>query len=97
VHGDLPSVLSPAQRLEAIGYAATICAREDGQRFISALGLLYLLCCSVRRRGKPVAVPELTKHFMRIREATTRNAIDSNIDHWFSQVADYQFKTGVVP
>jgi hypothetical protein len=97
VHGDLPERLRPEQRLEAIGYAAAICAREDGHRFISALGLLYLLCQAVCRRGNPVAVPELIRHFMSIREATTRNAIDPNIHHWFGVIAHYQFKTGVVP
>ena len=94
VHGDLSSKLTHSVRLQAIGYAASICAREDGKRFISGLGLLSLLCRAVE---KPQAVPRLTRHFMQIREGVTRNNIDDNIPYWFSMIARYQCDTGVVP
>lgn len=94
VHGDLSGELTEGQRVEAIGYAASICANEDRKRFISALGLLSLLC---RACEKPQASPLLTKHFMRIRAGVTRNAIDPNIPYWFSKVALYQLSTGVTP
>ncbi|MEW6078484.1 MAG: hypothetical protein AB1724_11775 [Thermodesulfobacteriota bacterium] len=94
VHGDLPGELTDERLLEAIGYTASICAREDQKRFISALGLLSLLC---RNCEKPEEVPSLTKHFMQIRESVTRNAIDPNIPYWFSKVVLFQLSTGVVP
>jgi len=94
VHGDLPEELTEVQRLQAIGYAASICAREDRRRFISALGLLSLLCRAVET---PQEVPTLTKNFIRIREAVTRNAIDPNIPYWFSKIALYQLSSGAVP
>jgi len=94
VHGDLPGELNDAQRLEAIGYAASICSREDRKRFISALGLLSLLC---RACEEPEEVASLTKHFMRIRAGATQNAIDPNIPFWFSKVALFQLSTGVAP
>lgn len=94
VHGDLPEALTESGRIEAIDYAAEICAREDRKRFISSLGLLSLLCRSVE---KPKAVQALTKNFMRIRESVTRNAIDPNIPFWFSKIALYQITTGIVP
>jgi len=94
VHGDLQESLSETARLQAIGFAASICGREDGKRFISGLGLLSLLCCAVE---EPRSVPSLTINFMRIRESTTRNSIDRNIPHWFNNIALYQLKTGVVP
>jgi len=93
-HGDLPAALTEEQRLLAIGYAASICAREDRRRFISALGLLALLCRAIEI---PQDVPALTKNFMRIRESVTRNAIDPNIPYWFSKVALFQLSTGVIP
>lgn len=94
VHGDLTEELTDKGRCLAIGYAAPICAREDGKRFISGLGLLSLLCRSVE---KPQVVPALTTHFMHIREVVTRNAIDANIPYWFSKIAFYQLQTGVTP
>ena len=93
-HGDLPEELSESELLEAIGYAANICSKEDGKRFISALGLLSLLCRSV---DSPEAVPSLTTHFMAIRQRVTENAIDANIHYWFSMVALYQLSSGVAP
>jgi len=93
-HGDLPEELTVSALLESIGYAAALCAREDSKRFISGLGLLSLLCRSL---DKPQDVPELSRHFMAIRERVTRNAIDSNIHYWFSKVALYQLDTGVIP
>jgi hypothetical protein len=94
VHCDLTDELTDKQLLETIGYAASICAREDLKRFISALGLLSLLC---RNCEKPEEVPSLTKHFMQIRESVTRNAIDPNIPYWFSKVVLFQLSTGVIP
>lgn len=94
VHGDLHEHLNQDQVLRAIGYAANICAREDGRRFISALGLLSLLCRAV---DAPQEVPTLTMHFMQIREGVTRNAIDPNIPFWFSKVALYQLNTSAIP
>lgn len=94
VHHDLIDVLGQDQLLEAIGYAAPICAREDGERFVSALGLLMMLCRAVET---PAPVDSLTAGFMAIREAATRNAIDSNIRYWFDQVASFQKKGGVDP
>lgn len=94
VHGDLPEHLNQDQLLRAIGYAATICSREDGRRFISALGFLSLLCRAV---DPPQRVSALSKHFMQIRESVTRNAIDPNIPFWFSKIALYQLNTATVP
>ena len=93
-HGDLPGKLSEDGLLRAIGYAATICAREDGNRFISGLGLLSLLCRSL---DEPKEVPLLTENFMTIRTNVTKNDIDPNIHYWFSKVALYQLRTGIVP
>jgi hypothetical protein len=94
VHGDLPEHLNQDQLLRATGYTATICSREDGRRFISALGLLALLCRAV---DSPQGVPALTQNFMFIRESATRNSIDPNILFWFSNAALYQLNTSVVP
>lgn len=94
VHSDIYERLSQDQLLRAIGYAASICAREDGRRFISALGLLSLLCRAV---DSPQQVPALNRHFMQIREGVTRNAIDPNIPFWFSKVALYQLNTATIP
>jgi len=94
VHGDLPGELTESGLLQAIAYAATICARQDRKRFISALGLLSLLCRAVE---KPQGVPSLSRKFMRIRESVTRNEIDPNISYWFSKIALYQLSTGIVP
>jgi hypothetical protein len=94
VHGGLPEELNDVHRLQSIGYAASICVREDSRRFISALGLLALLCRAVET---PQEVPALTKHFMRIRDGVTRNAIDPNIPYWFSKIALFQLSSGVVP
>lgn len=62
-HGDLPGELTEDGLLRAIGYASTICAREEGKRFISGLGLLSLLCRSL---DEPKSEPTLTKNFMKI-------------------------------
>ena len=94
VHDDLPEELTDSQRLQAIGYAASICVREDRKRFISALGLLSILCRAVET---PKEVPALTKHFMHIRDGVTRNAIDPNIPYWFSKIVLFQLSSGVVP
>ena len=93
-NGDLVEALNEKQTLAAIGYAASMCAQENGKRFISALGLLSLLCQSIKQEQP---VPALTQSFMAIRELVTRNAIDVNISFWFSKVALYQINTGVVP
>lgn len=93
-HGDLHGELSVEQRHECIGYAAEICSEEDGKRFISALGLLTLLC---RACDTPVEVDQLTKHFMEIRGKVSSNAIDPNIRYWFSKVVSFQMATGVTP
>jgi hypothetical protein len=93
-HGDLPGELDKPRLLNAIGWSAAICAREEGKRFVSALGLLSLLCRSLDR---PEPVAALSRHFMSIRERVTRNAIDRNIHYWFSRVAFYQWRTGEVP
>ena len=93
-NGDLVKALNEKQTLAAIGYAASMCAQENGKRFISALGLLSLLCQSIKQEQP---VPALTQSFMAIRELVTRNAIDVNISFWFSKVALYQINTGVVP
>jgi hypothetical protein len=93
-HGDLPDNLNEDKRLLAVGYAASICAQEEGKRFISGLGLLFLLCGSVKT---PKPVPELSCNFMAIRERVTRNAIDPNIHFWFSKIVLYQINTSVVP
>lgn len=93
-HGNLFNELTESQKLEAIGFAASICAREDRKRFISALGLLSFLCRSCKKYQEVIS---LTTHFVRIREATTLNAIDPNIPYWFSKVASFQLSTGVVP
>lgn len=94
VHGDLPKTLPEDVLLQAIGYAASICGREDGKRFISGLGLLSLLCSNIEN---PLENPFLTKNFLQIRESTVRNAIDPNIPFWFSKIALYQLHTGVAP
>jgi hypothetical protein len=94
VHGDLPDHLSDQQMLQAVGWAATICSQEDGKGFISALGLLSLMCRSV---NEPKPVPALSKHFMTIRKAVTRNTIDPNIPYWFSKVVLFQLQTGIPP
>lgn len=93
-HGDLLAELSEEKRHQCIGFAAEICAEEDGKRFISALGLLTFLCggCSA-----PVEVEPLTKHFLNIREKVTANAIDENIHYWFSKIVLFQIATGVTP
>lgn len=93
-HGDLVGELSEQQIHECIGYAAEICWEEDGKRFVSALGLLSLLCRSCHQ---PKEVPQLSEHFMRIRQRVTANEIDSNIPYWFSKVALFQIATGAVP
>ena len=94
VHGDLAMELSRSQSRECIGFAAEICAEEDGQRFISALGLLSLLC---RGCDPPAVVDLLTRNFMPIRSKVPSNAIDPNIPYWFGRVAAYQLATGAVP
>ena len=94
VHGDLLEVLSQEQVLECIGYAAELCATEDGKRFISALGLLTMLC---RFCESPRNVPALTESFVQIRQRVAANAIDPNIGYWFSNAAVFQLATGVVP
>lgn len=94
VHEDLPQYLRATQVLDGIGYASEICAREDGRRFISGLGLLALLCRWVEH---PSAVTGLSDNFMAVRSGVTQNAIDPNIEYWFSKVASYQFKSGIVP
>lgn len=94
VHHDLIDELDREGLLRAIGYAAPICAREDGKRFVSALGLLMMLCRAVE---DPAPVEELTAHFMAIRGAAERNAIDSNIRHWFGMVAIFQRDSGAEP
>jgi hypothetical protein len=93
-HGDLPGELTEDALLRAIGYAATICAREDGKRFISGLGLLSLLCRSL---DKPKNSLPLTKNFMKIRSNVCKNDIDPNIHYWFSKIALYQLNTGIIP
>jgi hypothetical protein len=93
-HGDLVGELSERQLLDCIGYAADICREEDGERFISALGLLSLLC---RHCDQPQEVPLLTRHFMEIRKRVSANAIDANIHFWFSKVALFQIATGAIP
>jgi len=93
-NGDLVEALNEKQTLAAIGYAASMCTQENGKRFISALGLLSLLCQSIKQEQPVLA---LTQSFMAIRELVTRNAIDENIRFWFSNVALYQINTGVVP
>jgi hypothetical protein len=93
-HGDLVGELSEQQIHECIGYAAEICWEEDGKRFVSALGLLSLLC---RSSEQPKEVQQLSEHFMKIRERVTANEIDSNIPYWFSKVALFQIATGAVP
>lgn len=93
-HGDLNGEINEEKRLECIGYAAEICAEEDGKRFVSALGLLSLLC---RGCEAPKDVPALTQHFMEIRKRVTANSIDPNIPFWFSKVALFQLGTRVVP
>jgi len=42
-------------------------------------------------------VPLLTENFMTIRTNVTKNDIDPNIHYWFSKVALYQLRTGIVP
>jgi hypothetical protein len=93
-HGDLPGELTEDGLLRAIGYASAICAREEGKRFVSALGLLSLLCRSL---DEPKSESTLTKNFMKIRSNVTKNDIDPNIHYWFSKIALYQLRTGVVP
>jgi hypothetical protein len=93
-HGDLHGELSEEKRHECIGFAAEICSEEDGKRFISALGLLTLLC---RSCDAPSEVESLTKYFMRIRDKVTANAIDPNIHYWFSKIVLFQIATGVSP
>lgn len=94
VHQDLTSLLKGEKLRDSIGWAAIIASREEGQRFIAALGLLSFLC---REDENPKEVSLLTKHFMEIRERVCRNAIDPNIKFWFSKVALYQINTGVMP
>ena len=93
-HGDLVGELSEWQIHDCIGYAAEICREEDGKRFVSALGLLSLLC---RSSEQPKEVPQLSERFMKIRESVTANKIDANIPYWFSKVALFQIATGAVP
>jgi len=97
VHGDLTTRLQGKKLNDAIGWAATIASNEEGDRFISALGLLCFLC---REEKIPKEVPLLTKHFMAIRERISRNADntdDPNISYWFSKVALFQLNTGIIP
>ena len=97
VHSDLTTRLQGEKLREAIGWAATIASREEGRRFISALGLLSFLC---REDNTPKEVPLLSKHFMAIRERVTRiadDATDPNISFWFSKIALFQLNTGVMP
>jgi hypothetical protein len=93
-HGDLVGELSEQQIDDCIGYAAEICREEDEKRFVSALGLLSLLCRSCEQ---PKAVQQLSEHFVKIRERVTANEIDPNIPYWFSKVALFQIATGVIP
>ncbi len=91
---DIVDALSQEQLPAAIGYAAVICAREDGQRFVSALGLLTELTKVVEQ---PVPVAELAEHWRAIRDAAERNAIDSNVEYWFNLVSWFQKEGGVEP
>jgi hypothetical protein len=94
VHQDLTPCLKGEKLRDAIGWAAKIASREEGQRFIAALGLLAFLCMEEK---ESLEVPLLTKHFMAIRERVTRNAIDPNIHYWFSWIALQQLNTGKMP
>lgn len=93
-HGDLNEELTEEQRYQFIGYAAEICAAEDGKRFISAFGLLTLLC---RSCDAPREVPALTECFMQICRLARTNAIDPNILYWLSKIVAFQVATGVMP
>ena len=94
VNRDLVCLLKGDKLRDAIGWSSTLATREDGQRFISALGLLSFLC---REEKSPKEVPLLTKHFMTIRNLATSNQVDLNIGFWFSKIALFQLNTGVIP
>ena len=94
VNRDLICLLKGDKLRDAIGWSSTLASREDGQRFICALGLLSFLC---REEKCPKEVPLLTKHFMTIRDIATSNQVDPNIGFWFSKIALFQLNTGVNP
>jgi len=91
---DLLAVLDDSLRLKAIGWSAQLAATADGERFVSALGLLSLLCRTATNRQP---VEELTEHLLEIRSKVSLNAIDKNVPYWFSRIAAYQLATGVLP
>jgi len=93
-HGDLNEELTEEQRYQCIGYAAEICAAEDGKRFISAFGLLTLLC---RSCDEPREVPALTEFIMQICKRARTNTIDPNIPYWLGKIVVFQVATGVKP